>query len=109
MNDGHPHAGGLFDAALGVVIWLLLAAVFALAGAWASAVVPPFHGRTIACAAAGLAAIVAVFAARRPLAARWERHRAALSLAGLLVYVAVLAAATWSELFNLGWFNRLPF
>lgn len=108
MSDGHPRAGTL-DAALGVVIWLLLAVMCGVGGAWAAAVVPPLRGRTIACAAAGLAVIAVVFAARRPLAALWERHRAALSLAGLLVYVAVLAAATWSELFNLGWFDRLPF
>lgn len=108
MRDGHPHAGFL-DAALGVVIWLLIAVICAAAGAWAARAVPFLGGRTSACAAAGGAAAAAVFGARRRLAAFAERRRTALFLAGMFVYVAVLAAAAWSELFNLGWFDRLPF
>jgi hypothetical protein len=105
MSAGRSVAGSV-DAALGVVIRLLLVAVFTLGGAWAAEVV---RGRAVAGAAAGFAVIAAALLREKALAAFWARHRAALTLAGFFIYVAALAAATWSELFDLGWFDRLPF
>jgi len=108
MSAGRSIAGRI-DAALGVVIRLLLVAVFTLGGAWAATVVPFLRGRVVAGAAGGFAVIAAALLREKALAAFWERHRTALSLTGFFLYVAALAAATWSELFNLGWFDRLPF
>lgn len=78
-------------------------------GAWAAGAVPLLGGNTAAGAAAGSAAGVALVAFRKPLAAFGAAHRDALSLSALFLYVAALAAATWSELFHLGWFDWLPF
>lgn len=100
---------GRADALLGVAIRALLVAVFTLGGAWAAGVVPLLKGKTLAGAAAGFAVCAAILFREKSLAALWARHRAAFSLAGFFLYVAALAAATWSELFSLGWFDRLPF
>ena len=97
------------DAALGAAICLLVVAVCALGGAWAAGAVPLLGGNTAAGAAAGSAAGVALVAFRKPLAAFGAAHRDALSLSALFLYVAARAAATWSELFHLGWFDWLPF
>ena len=109
MMSAERSCAGRVDAALGVAVRILLAAVFTLGGAWAAGVIPLFRGKAPLGAAAGFAVIAAALLREKSLAAFWERHRAALSLAGLFLYVAALSAATWSELFNLGWFDRLPF
>lgn len=108
MTAGRSCAGRV-DAALGIAVRLLLVAVFTLGGAWAAGGVPFLGGKALVGAAAGFAVIAVALVREKSLAAFWERHRGALSLAGFFLYVAVLAAATWSELFNLGWFDRLPF
>lgn len=92
---------------LGVVLRLLLAALFTLAGAWAATAVPTGGGSALLGGAIGFALISLCFLKEKSLLGFLRAHGAALSLAGILVYVALLGLATYSELFDLGWFDWL--
>ena len=108
MDAGHP-APARLDVALGVIIRLLVIAVCALGGGWAASAVPILGGMVAMGAAVGFAVGAALVLREKALASFWARYRDALSLAALFLYVAALAAATWSELFHLAWFDWLPF
>lgn len=92
---------------LGVALRLLLAALFTLAGAWAATVVSPGGGSALLGGAIGLALISLCLLKEKSVLGFCRAHGTALSLTGILMYVALLGFATYSELFDLGWFDWL--
>lgn len=100
-----PH--GRFDVMLGVVFRILLVLVFALGGAWIVTAVPLLNGRALIGAIIGLVIIGAALLRERAIVSYCGKHGAELALAGFLLYVVILGFATYSELFDLGWFNWL--
>ncbi len=107
MDDKREPRGAL-DKALGVLIRVLWAAVFALGGAWAATAIPVFGGRWVPGCVAGLVVIGVIFLKEPAFVKAVRKHSTALAIAGLLLYVAVLACAVYSELFSLEWFDWLP-
>ena len=106
MNTA-PLPRGPIDTMLGVALRLLLVALFTLAGAWVATVIPPGGGSVLLGGAIGFALITLCFLKEKSILGFCLTHGAALSLAGILMYVALLGLATYSELFDLGWFNWL--
>ncbi|MCX6340669.1 MAG: hypothetical protein NTX71_12245 [Candidatus Aureabacteria bacterium] len=102
-----PWPRGRIDTILSVALRLLLVMVFTLAGAWAATVIPSMRGRVPLGAAVGFALIAVCFLKEKSILAFCRKHSAPLSLAGILIYVALLGLATYSELFDLGWFDWL--
>jgi len=98
---------GRVDKILGIALRLLLVMVFTLAGAWVATVVPSMRGRAPLGAAIGFALIAVCFLKEQSILAFCRKHSASLSLAGILIYVVLLGLATYSELFDLGWFDWL--
>jgi hypothetical protein len=102
--QGFPRS---IDAALGVLMRVLLAAMCALGGAWLTQEIPLLGGRPILGAVVGLALVCVALVKEKAIAGFCTRHRVGLALAGFLLYVVILGLATYSELFNLGWFDWL--
>lgn len=90
---------------LGIAIRLLLAAVVILGGAWAASTLAGTRGRYGA--ALGLALIVTALAREKALLGFCRRNASLLIAVGFSLYVVILGLATYSELFDLGWFNWL--
>jgi hypothetical protein len=98
---------GRFDRALSAILRLLLVMVFTLAGGWAASVVPSMRGHVPLGAVIGFAVIGVCLLREKSILAFCRKHSAALTLAGILAYVVILGLATYSELFELGWFDWL--
>lgn len=95
------------DSVLGVVLRVLLCAVCALGGAWLSKAVPLLGRLALPGAVAGLAIAFLALLMERRILAFCSSHAAWLSLSAFVLYVILLGLATYSELFNLGWFDWL--
>jgi hypothetical protein len=106
MNTA-PLPRGPIDTMLGVALRLLLAALFALSGAWAATAVSSTGGSALLGGVIGFAIISLCLLKEKSVLGFCRANGAALSLAGILMYVALLGFATYSELFDLGWFNWL--
>jgi len=106
MNT-EPRPRGRIDTLLSVALRILLVVLFTLAGAWVATVVPSMRGRVPLGAAIGFALISVCFLKERSILAFCREYSAALSLTGILIYVAILGLATYSELFDLRWFDWL--
>ena len=106
MESGQASAGWL-DRTLGIIIRVLLVAVFALGGAWAATAIHAVRIRGRFGAAVGFAIIIALLIKEKAFAEFYTRHAACLLLIAFTLYVILLGAATYSELFDLGWFNWL--
>jgi len=98
---------GLLDGILGGAIRVFLVMLFSLGGAAAAAGLCPGHNVWPYGAACGLAVIVAVLVNESKIKGFCSRHAAPLILAAFTVYIAVLGAAAYSEIFSRGWFDRL--
>jgi len=92
---------------LGVALRLLLVVLFPLAGAWAATAASSKEGIALLGGAIGLAFISLCLLKEKSVLGFCRAHGTALALAGILMYVVLLGFATYSELFDLGWFNWL--
>ena len=104
--DVGKERGNKLDAVLGVILRVLLALVFALAGASLMSNVPSWGGAP-AGVAIGLLVIAIALLKEKAIVGFLKEYKSTLALAGLILYVAVLGLAAYSELLNLGWFNWL--
>ncbi|MCX6357781.1 MAG: hypothetical protein NT045_07925 [Candidatus Aureabacteria bacterium] len=96
--------GNWFDAALRCLVRALLLLICALGGMWGA-----HAGATSPVAGAACGALLggAILLMERRIAALWACRTSLLLCIGLLAYVALLAVAAYSELFNRGWCNWL--
>jgi hypothetical protein len=106
MNTASSPRGPI-DTMLGVVLRLLLVALFTLAGAWAATAASSQDGNTLPGGAIGFVFITICLLKEKSVEGFCRAHGAALYLTGLLIYLVFLGFATYSELFDLGWFNWL--
>ena len=100
---------GAFDRMVGIILRILLVMVFTLAGAWIVTAIPLWGGRAPIGAIIGFLIIVVALLREKTIVNFCKKHRAVLALSGFILYVIILGLATYSELFDLGWFSWLSF
>ncbi len=98
---------GTFDRVVGIILRILLVIVFTLAGAWVVTAISLWGGRAPIGAIIGFLIIVVALLRERPIVDFCKKYKAVLALTGFIFYVIILGLATYSELFDLGWFSWL--